>query len=351
MGFETKSTETQSLLHHGDEFKNKIRNRIINGSRRASYVIPIMGGIFTLGGLICLILSFTLFKAVPVTYKNYNANSNHTLTRIFGIVFTAMAPLWICMSWCWCMKLKTREALGSNIFEEGNYLYHFVYAEGERWKAFAEYKWNLKSKIMIFAYVISFVIFAFGALPFGLILSDNSRSRLSPGLAFAIGWCPFLGAGLFIFLLILSLTQYQRFRKFKPDVHCMVLSRGAVYTLGNMHSLQHCTAYPSSLMMNLVKVKMGRREIGPFTDQAMLELIGFTVNHKGHRIPIHLEAPVPEDAVQHLIRWLPELVQPFGSELVVDFDGLNQPFFAQQQKLEVQPIVGVINDQSTKEIS
>eukprot|EP01117_Protostelium_nocturnum_P004930 TRINITY_DN1786_c0_g1_i1.p1 TRINITY_DN1786_c0_g1~~TRINITY_DN1786_c0_g1_i1.p1 ORF type:complete len:342 (+),score=70.05 TRINITY_DN1786_c0_g1_i1:87-1112(+) len=341
MGFETKLT--QSLLHHGDEFKNKIRDRIINESRRASYVIPIVGGIFTLGGLICLILSFTSFKEL------FNSNPNHI--RLFGMVFTAMGPLWICMSWFWCTKMKTRETLGSNIFEEGNYLYHFVFAEGERWKAFAEYKWNLKSKIMIFAYGISFLVVAFGAIPFGLMVSGYSHSKVSPGLAFVIGWCPFLGTGLLVFLIVLSHTQYQRFRKFRPDVHCMVLSRGAVYTLGNMHSLQHCTADPSSFMTNLVKVNVGRREIGPFSDQAMLELNGYTVDNKGHRIPVELEAPVPEDAVQNLIRWLPELVQPYGSELVVDFDGLNQPFFAQQQKLEVQPIVGAINDQSTKEIS
>ncbi|PRP89058.1 major facilitator superfamily membrane protein [Planoprotostelium fungivorum] len=125
-------------------------------------------------------------------------------------------------------------------------------------------------------------------------------------------WLPLTGVMLVMCSLMVILFVYPRFRRYQPTYHCCVLSRGAIYTLGQLYVLQPAASLVDSMIYNLLSITLEEKDIYGLKMKVLRIELKTTFQNEVRET---IEIPVPEALTQAVDKWMCDLAEGFTVEV------------------------------------
>ncbi|PRP89766.1 hypothetical protein PROFUN_00108 [Planoprotostelium fungivorum] len=162
----------------------------------------------------------------------------------------------------------------------------------------------------------AWTVFAIGLLFVGLtsyvVFVVNLHTLSSDVITFATAIGPLLVISLFSSFLIL-VRIYPRNIRYSSTIHCCVLGRGSVYTLGTMYTLRPATAPSTSQSHNLLSVVLQEKTIEKMT--MTLLCLEMKKGEQDRETVETLEMPVPDPMVQDVSRWMIAMARDYTDDV------------------------------------
>jgi len=130
---------------------------------------------------------------------------------------------------------------------------------------------------------------------------------------------------------------YRRHRRFQSHVHCCVLSRGSLYQMGNMLSLQPATSCTTAMMYNLLSVHLERKSV----DEVLMNILTINLKTRGKNsdLAVTVMVPVPDVMTQRVMSCIPSFVEGYTTEYTINVEDI----VPMSKKMEPVTIVHQVN--------
>ncbi|PRP86263.1 hypothetical protein PROFUN_05404 [Planoprotostelium fungivorum] len=165
------------------------------------------------------------------------------LIFLVGSVALGLAS-WI-VTFPWKKSVSKHQEEAARLLEE-NYVGSWKF-EPQTWRDFVKHHFQWKEKLMWIA-----IVLIVSVAPMDIILFVSLEKIADLGIIISIAVTGCLCASALIIFTFL----YPCLRSYSPTVHCCVLGRGSVYTLGTMYSLQPATEGPDFTAYSLMSVNL-----------------------------------------------------------------------------------------------